>query len=187
MSCRCHPTARLIVVLLAAASVALSAPASAARGATPPAPAAPAPPRCDTPEHRQFDFWIGDWDVTNPAGARAGANSITSILDGCVLQEHWKGARGGEGTSFNLYDRTDHQWHQVWVDSSGSRLELAGGLRDGAMILSGVSVGATGERTLERITWTPLSGGRVRQLWEQSKDDGKTWTVAFDGQYARHS
>ena len=33
--------------------------------------------------------------------------------------------------------------------------------------------------------WQPLPDGRVRQLWESSKDGGETWTVAFDGYYAR--
>jgi hypothetical protein len=37
-----------------------------------------------------------------------------------------------------------------------------------------------------RITWTPHPDGSVRQLWEQSTDEGKTWQVAFDGLY-RHS
>jgi hypothetical protein len=36
-----------------------------------------------------------------------------------------------------------------------------------------------------RITWTPLPEGRVRQFWENSRDEGKTWSVAFDGTYVR--
>jgi len=38
---------------------------------------------------------------------------------------------------------------------------------------------------IDRITWEPLPGGDVRQLWEQSSDGGATWTVAFDGRYTR--
>ena len=30
-------------------------------------------PRCDVPEYRQFDFWVGDWDVT-AGDQRAGTN-----------------------------------------------------------------------------------------------------------------
>ncbi|WP_245917623.1 hypothetical protein [Aureitalea marina] len=40
---------------------------------------------CCTPEHRAFDFWIGEWEVTNPDGSEAGVNTITRIEDGCVL------------------------------------------------------------------------------------------------------
>ena len=38
---------------------------------------------------------------------------------------------------------------------------------------------------MQRITWERLPDGRVRQLWESSKDGGTTWTVAFDGYYAK--
>ena len=37
----------------------------------------------------------------------------------------------------------------------------------------------------ERITWTPNADGSVRQHWETSTDDGKTWKTSFDGLY-RH-
>jgi hypothetical protein len=38
---------------------------------------------------------------------------------------------------------------------------------------------------LQRITWSPLEGGAVRQLWEQSDDAGATWAVVFDGRYVK--
>ena len=42
---------------------------------------------------------------------------------------------------------------------------------------------------INRITWSLMNGDRdyVRQLWETSTDDGKTWAVAFDGQYHRQA
>jgi hypothetical protein len=40
---------------------------------------------------------------------------------------------------------------------------------------------------LNRITWTPLDGGKVRQRWDSTLDGGKTWTVQFDGIYAKRS
>jgi hypothetical protein len=178
------------------APLAAGTPASPPTAATPPTTAAPAapstapapdapPPRCDGSAYRQFDFWVGEWSVFAPGGKRAGGSSIRLILDGCVVLENWKGGGGVEGTSFNIYDRTDRLWHQSWVDASGSRLELAGGLRGQSMVLSGFTTGPGGAKTTERITWTPLDGGKVRQLWEQSKDGGATWTVAFDGTYVR--
>ena len=36
--------------------------------------AKPAP--CSAPEHRQFDFWLGDWEVKGPAGKVAGRNMV---------------------------------------------------------------------------------------------------------------
>jgi hypothetical protein len=40
-------------------------------------------------------------------------------------------------------------------------------------------------RLKHRIAWSPQPDGRVRQLWETSADDGKTWKVGFDGRYVR--
>jgi len=42
-----------------------------------------------------------------------------------------------------------------------------------------------GGTSLSRITWTPNADGRVRQFWEASRDEGKTWMVVFDGTYVR--
>jgi hypothetical protein len=51
------------------------------------------------------------------------------------------------------------------------------------MVLSGTSPGDRTSR--QRITWTPLEGGRLRQHWESSGDGGRTWKTVFDGTYAR--
>ena len=44
---------------------------------------------CDASEARQFDFWLGDWEVVgapeSPAtGQLQGHNSITRVADGCA-------------------------------------------------------------------------------------------------------
>jgi len=104
-----------------------------------------------------------------------------------VLQENWQGAGPGgiSGTSFNVYDSATGRWHQTWVDSAGTLLQLDGGIANGAMVLSGErpTSDGTGVAT-HRITWTANPDGTVRQLWEASRD-GQTWTVLFDGLYAR--
>ena len=131
---------------------------------------------CDAPEHRQFDFWIGEWTVTTPAGKLAGTNRITKIEGGCALLEEWKGSGAVTGRSLNIYDARQKAWHQTWVDNSGSLLQIDGGFENGAMRMSSAT---------QRITWSQLPGGDVRQLWEQSADGGKTWNVAFDGRYTK--
>lgn len=148
---------------------------------------AQSPPGCDAPEHRQFDFWIGSWTVTTPQGDLAGTNRIERTLKGCVLVENWAGSKGGSGNSFNLWTATDGKWHQVWVDDSGTMLTLVGGLQGTSMVLTGTHAapGRPGVTSTERITWTPLDGGRVRQLWESSTDGGTTWSSQFDGLYTR--
>lgn len=168
--------ALLAAIVLALALVATVRPARAAE-----APKAP----CAASENRQFDFWVGDWEVRTPDGKVAGTNLVESTLGGCVIREHWKGAKGLVGTSVNAYDPGDGLWHQTWVDDHGTLLLLAGRFENGHMTLSGETKDAAGASTLQRITWTPLPDGRVRQLWEQSADRGATWTTAFDGMYAK--
>lgn len=149
------------------------------------APAATPVTSCTDDAYRQFDFWIGDWEVSSN-DQPAGTNSIRPILGGCALQENWQGTGPGglSGKSFNIYDLAGDRWHQTWVDSSGTLLELNGGLIDGNMVLEGKRPRRDGNGTTEhRITWTPNEDGSVRQYWEASRDNGVNWNVLFDGLY----
>jgi hypothetical protein len=179
-----------LALLFHPASALIASPQTGAGGegsgtATQPPPAVDKPRPCNAPEHRQFDFWIGDWEVRTPDGATAGSNRITGVLGGCGLQENWTGASGTTGTSLNIYDAARGRWHQTWIDSQGTLLLLDGRLTDGKMILTGTTPSPGGGTMTDRITWEVRSGAGVRQLWEQSTDRGKTWTVAFDGRYTR--
>ena len=137
---------------------------------------------CPDPRAHDFDFWIGKWEVVNANGTVAGHNRIEPLLDGCILQESWTGVSGSGGTSLNFYDTARKQWRQFWVWREGTTLDLAGGLVEGAMVMTGDSV-EDGKTVGNRITWSKRSGGRVNQRWETSPDGGKTWTVVFDGMY----
>ncbi len=170
--------------VIAATTIALASALSGAAQAQTPAPAAKP---CAGPEYRQFDFWIGQWDVYGAKGQKVGENRIDLFGDGCALLENWTGSSGVTGKSLNMYDATDQQWHQYWVDSSGSRLMLDGKFADGKMVLASSTPDPAkpGVSVHQRITWTPHADGSVRQLWESSSDSGKTWTVAFDGKYVK--
>lgn len=161
-------------------SLALAGGSAVAQDAKP----APKPP-CAAPEHRQFDFWLGDWEVRNAAGKVVGQNRIASMHNGCVVAESWSGSGGVTGSSLNIYDADRRLWHQTWVDSTGGLLQLEGGWADNRMVLTGETIDAAkpGTVTINRITWTPLPDGRVRQQWDTSSDRGKTWQASFDGYY----
>jgi len=138
---------------------------------------------CATPVARQFDFWVGRWEVRDTAGDVLGHNTIEKVEDGCVLQEQWRGARGSTGRSLNFVE--NEEWHQVWVaNNANSTLRLKGGLRNGAMVMEGTTVDAQRATVHNRITWTPLPNGDVRQLWETSPD-GSAWRTIFDGRYVK--
>ena len=139
-------------------------------------------PDCSAPEHRAFDFWLGSWRVTS-GDQLAGHNTISRSLDGCVLREEWRGAKGTTGSSMNVYNRSKKAWQQFWVDNQGGVLELTGNVNaDGAMVMGSESGGLS-----QRITWSRRDDGSVRQLWEQSSDGGKTWKSVFDGLYQRET
>lgn len=143
----------------------------------------PKPAPCSTSEYHQFDFWIGEWEVKDAKGVLQGHNVIRSIEDACGLEEHWKAVTGSKGTSYNFYDQARKVWHQTWVDGNGGALFLEGTFANGTMSLSGKRPGQDGKEVLHRIQWTLLEDGRVKQHWQFSKDEGKTWADAFLGFY----
>lgn len=137
---------------------------------------------CDAPAHREFDFWLGEWQVRTPDGKLAGTNRIEREYGGCVLHERYTTGRGYSGESLNVYDAGRRVWHQTWVDSAGTLLVLEGALNGGRMVLEGRTTSTDGQSTLHRISWTPNPDGSVRQLWESTDAKGQ-WTVTFDGMY----
>ncbi len=144
---------------------------------------------CAASPYRQFDFWIGEWEVGTASGPgpNAARSSIQNIVDGCVIFENWMPPGGGDGKSFNFYDPNDGKWHQIWVASGAGVLDLAGTFAAKTLRYEGAVGGPTGTKTLQKLNFTELEDGRVHQHWEQSADEGKTWTVAFDGYYAKRN
>lgn len=137
------------------------------------------------PEARQFDFWVGEWDVFNPAGQKAGTNSIQVFSSGCGLMENWTGTLGGEGKSINYYDSSTQKWYQSWIGSAGGAMRYEGQFKEGAMRFEGVTVEQNGKKTLQKLTFSKIDEDTVRQLAETSSDEGKTWTVRYDFKYVR--
>jgi hypothetical protein len=154
----------------------------------PPVVPAPAPakvPPCSTAAHHQFDFWLGDWEVATPQGASAGTNRVERLLEGCALQEHWEASDGSRGTSLSSYDAVARKWRQTFVDDSGDVLLLEGEFKDGRMVLQGEKAMGRQRGALQRISWQLVNGDKVRQRWDISQDDGRSWSVLFEGIYTK--
>lgn len=148
---------------------------------------APVPCACCHEKARQFHFWVGDWETFDQKGKLVGTNRIVLMEGNCVMQENWVANGGGyTGTSYNFYNTTTGKWQQLWIDSQGGNLQLEGELVGGNMVLKSKETKIrSGQLQTDRITWTPNGDGTVRQLWEVSTDQEKTWMIAFDGLYKR--
>ena len=142
---------------------------------------------CTIEEAHQFDFWLGDWDVYHTtADTIIGHNLITSIANGCALLENWSSAGGFTGSSINKYDFSTKMWEQMWVDVSGTTLHIKGTYKDSKMILENEQPARGGNGIVKnKITYYNNSDGTLRQHWEFSNDQGKTWQSAFDGMYRK--
>ncbi|MEK6541420.1 MAG: hypothetical protein AABZ45_04775 [Pseudomonadota bacterium] len=162
-----------------AVALAFAAPLSSQ---TAPPPRTAPPPACTTPQHRGFDFWVGEWTVARPDTNQQVAHSrIERMHDGCVIREQWIPNSGSGGSSLSHYDSARRTWRQLWLDSSGGRVEFEGGLVGDEMVLTGLwqGVNGPGQDSLVRMTYTRQSDGSVTQRGDASTDQGRTWVLSF--------
>ncbi|HET7921388.1 MAG TPA: hypothetical protein VFM15_01380 [Gammaproteobacteria bacterium] len=149
--------------------------------------AADQPAACSTPIHRQFDFFVGEWDaydVQAPDKIMA-RNSVKIILDGCVIHEDYRQNDGLHGESYSLYDAVRKVWHQSWVTNRGELLLLDGGLQGDRMVFTGTQRTRSGKTSLLRGIWY-RQGDDVRETATRSLDGGKTWEPVFDILFKPH-
>lgn len=142
-------------------------------------------------EARQFDYWLGEWDVfpmQAPPGQapKVGDSQIELISEGCGVLENWS-ATGNNGKSVNYYDSTTKKWYQHWIGSGGGALRYEGSFTENAMRFEGLTIGQDGKKTLHRLTFFKIDENTVRQFAETSSDEGKNWTATYDFRYVRKS
>ena len=143
---------------------------------------------CNVPEFAQFDFWIGDWDVSSTAnGVARGTSHIAKEMDGCVLWENWTSSGSPYfGKSYNTYNVNLKRWEQYWVDNFAGVMFFHGNLKDGVMDYWTDDVPQPDGGVLRRhLQFFDLAPGKVRQFSQGSTDLGKTWKVEYDFTYNR--
>jgi len=178
-----NPRPALIAIALAGLSAAPPA------AATPPSPAAAATPEraCAGAEAKQFDFWLGEWDLTWENGR--GTNTITRALDGCVIMENFNGGTSMplRGMSLSVWSNATGAWQQTWVDNEGGYLDFSGGLqKDGRMILERKGK-VEGKEVLQRMIWHDIRPSSLVWNWERSEDGGVAWKVVWRIAYRRRA
>ena len=140
---------------------------------------------CCTENHQQFDFWVGHWTVSDTNGTILGENRIEKLEQGCILNEHWTGAKGSTGKSYNYYDSTTSTWNQLSIDAQGSNLKLKGSLVDNKMILRSEAQKGKSGTYYNQITWTNNSNGTVTQQWDILDGELNVSKTVFLGIYKR--
>ncbi len=140
---------------------------------------------CIQKEARQFDFWLGDWDLSWSDDGH-GTNRVTSILGGCVIQEEFDGTPSIplKGLSLSTYNAATGKWQQTWVDNSGGYLDFIGEFADGKMMLSRETISQ--EKPIkQRMVFYNITKDGLDWNWERSDDKGKTWQVLWCIHYKR--
>ncbi len=151
---------------------------------------------CDTPEGKQFDFWLGEWDLSWPAeqwggaegGLGHGTNAITRILDDCIIHEAFRYAGGDfDGHSVSAYDSKKKQWQQTWVDNQGSYLLFTGEFKDGKMELRTEPYERNGKTVVSRMVFKNIEPNSLDWDWQRSEDGGQSWHDVWNIHYKRRT
>lgn len=153
-------------------------------------------PACNTPEARQFDFWIGEWDISNRQANPAAPSSaalyptgsaemrVYPVADGCGIVEHWEGNLSWGrvlGFSLRAYDPQSETWSLLlnWpAPNSGKPAAfstLEGVFRHGRGEFFSSTTGADGTVTKNRFTFSDISANRYRWDAASSIDNGLSW------------
>jgi hypothetical protein len=143
---------------------------------------------------KEFNFWLGEWDVyANGTTTLVGKSKIESASGGCMVLENWTavGPQLHNGKSMNYVDPVTSKWIQVWVGSSGVNSQniirfYDGEYKDGAMRFV-FNYEVNGAKIIGRFIFFNEGPNQVRQFNEQSSDGGKTWTTSYDYIYKRVS
>lgn len=151
------------------------------------------PQPCSDPQQKQFDFWVGEWDLTSagPNGSKVaqGTNSVHRIMDGCVVQENFSSGDTGplRGMSLSMFEPQSGKWKQTWVDNQGAYMDFVGEFKDGQMVLAREATGPGGSKFLQRMVYKNIGANEFDWSWEASRDGGTTWTVKWPLHYKRNA
>lgn len=155
---------------------------------------APAPVSVAPREASQFDFLVGQWELT----VRPRATSLAARIHGApTLPGVWKAARALDGfgiqdelritdrsgnpSAFShavrYYDVASKRWKITTLDVYRGRFgEATAEFRDGVMLVSSRGTDASGKPYLMRSRYFEITPTSFRFRQDRSTDDGRTWT-----------
>jgi hypothetical protein len=201
MSCTAHTgdmalahVRRLPIVVLTLACVPVSTSGPTRQSSLAGVPVSSALPA----ESRQFDFWVGEWDVNLRVRQDDGSwedqirstAKIYPILNGKAVLELWSDARGDgiKGFSLRYFDTARDEW-VLWLNWPGPNRSgsssLSGSFRHGRGEFFSTRQAPDGTETLSRYTFSDVTDDSLR--WDDafSTDGGLTWTNNWIMEFSR--
>jgi hypothetical protein len=178
--------------VIAAAVLGLSGVTLAGDSPTP-EPSAHAASPCDTPQHHQFDFWVGDWQVFEANSNQLVAfDRVEKHSQGCIVQQNLTFItdmfrRPGvgyrlAGIGVNRFD--GEGWLELWADNQWGAIVLRGKPdANGSMVLT--SIIPSRNRDL-RLVWEKRPDGSVRNLEYVAVAGSGKWEMYGDLIYRRN-
>ena len=141
---------------------------------------------CSSTEASQFDFWLGNWDLTYNDTMHA-VNLITKDLDNCVIHEHFKSPSTKYfGESWSVYNPKTKKWQQTWVDSQGGYITLNGVFENATMTLyTEPFIDQKGNKVQYRMLFNNITADKFDWNWDVTNDEGKTWKSSWEIHYKR--
>jgi hypothetical protein len=140
------------------------------------------PARCSSTEDRQFDFWVGEWDVAGTGHRAIVAESTVTLADeDCLVLEHWRPFRYGHAHSISVYDHANRHWRQYYAGAGIGPIEYTGALDPEGVLRFDID----GSSPRKRMNYQRIDANTVRQWGEQYDDATHAWTTTWDLTYRR--
>jgi hypothetical protein len=128
-----------------------------------------APATCDTLQHHQLDFWVGDWKVYD-GDQLVAIDRVQKHTEGCIIQQNltfltdmYRRPGVGyrlAGISINRFD--GERWVQMWADNQWGTILFHGTIAaDGSLVLT--SVVPSRNRDIKDV-WEKRPDGSLRNL-----------------------
>jgi hypothetical protein len=163
--------------LLAASAAAMLGPWTVAQAQVrAPLEQSAAPATCDTPEHHQLDFWLGDWQVFDgTSNELVAVDHIEKHSEGCIIQQNMtfltdmyrRPGIGHRLTGMSISRFDGEQWVQMWADNQW-----------GAILFRGAPAAAGSAGSMVFVTAIPSRKRDVKLAYE-SRPDGSVRILQF--------
>lgn len=154
---------------------------------------------CAGDHYREFDFWIGEWDLTNLRLLEDGewhavgeaTNRVFPVAGGCGIVELWDGYLGEShirGFSVRTYDSNTGKWHLVlnWPQPDRAGFgTLEGEFRHGRGDFLTESTAEDGSTQLTRYSFADIGDRTFRWNNGSSDDGGQSWQTNWIMEFVR--